>query len=78
MYTKDELVRIFKVKMSKLQLLYKKQMQMLTHQMCDEKDKYKTMKKSEEDLGSASKLPNRNSKTLRAARKYRSHSKKVK
>lgn len=77
MYTKDELVRIFKVKMSKLQLLYKKQMQMLTDQMCDEKDKYKSMKKSEEDMG-ASKLPNRNSKTLRAARKYRSHSKKVK
>ena len=69
-YTKEEIVRIFKVKMSKLQLLYKKQMQLLSEKIINEREKYMEMKDNER--GRKEEKKPSSSKEVRATRKYRS------
>jgi hypothetical protein len=57
--------------MSKLQLLYKKQMQLLSEKIINEREKYMEMKDSERGRKEEEKKPS-SSKVVRAARKYRS------
>jgi hypothetical protein len=64
--------------MSKLQLLYKKQLNILNENLIYERKKYLTMNKGENSTNAGiSNVNGKSSRVLQAAKKYRSLNKKV-
>lgn len=88
MYTRDEVAKILQCKMSKLQLLYKKQLALLSGKLVYDRKKYLVMKERESLLPQSNlqqqlqpqlqqKQPSKENKLLQEAKKYRSLSRKV-
>ena len=86
-YTREEVVKIFKCKLSKLQLLYKKQLAILNDKLIYDRKKYLIMRKNEVEpiiINNNSNSEKNNSslnsddiKILKASKKYQAVNKKV-
>ena len=90
-YTKEEVLKVFKCKMSKLQLLYKKQLSLINDKLIYDRRKYLELKKGEKEqnvttstssqLGQSdfyfNSLTDLHPDLINAAKKYKSNTKKV-